>query len=349
MRIAQVSPLFESVPPKMYGGTERIVSYLTEGLVNNGHEVTLFASGDSITKARLLSTCEKSLRLFNKDIDPLILHLIQLKDVVNHAGEFDIIHFHTDYIHFPTSSICNYSHVTTLHGRLDLKGLEKIFSAFKDMPLVSISNNQRKPIPDANWISTVHHGLPLHLYDPVYTDGKYLAFIGRISPEKRVDRAIEIAKKCHMPLMIAAKIDTEHEEYFNKEIRHLFDDPLIHFIGEIKEAEKNNFLGNASALLFPIDWPEPFGLVLLEAMACGTPVVSYDCGAVREIVKEGVNGRIVGSINESVDAVINIKNIDRKSCRKYFEENFISDIMVKNYESVYESIIKKKEANVNQD
>jgi len=340
MRIAQVAPLFESVPPKLYGGTERVVSYLTEELVNQGHDVTLYASGDSQTRAKLVSTCNRSLRLAHQNLDHLIFHYLLLEQLMEEIDDFDLIHFHIDYLHFPFSRENRLVHLTTLHGRMDLPGLYPLYEKFYDMPVVSISKSQRMPLSWINWIDTVYHGLPDTLYKPREETGQYLAFLGRISPEKRVDRAIEIAKKTGIPLKIAAKIDEADEVYFKENIAGLLEDPLIEFIGEITEEEKNDFLGNALALVFPIDWPEPFGLVMIEALACGTPVVAYRNGSVNEILDHGTNGYIVHSIEEAVDAVNHIHNIDRKNCRKTFEERFTAKIMASNYLRLYEKINK---------
>jgi glycosyltransferase involved in cell wall biosynthesis len=341
MKIAQVPPLIESVPPKGYGGTERIVSFITEELMKRGHEVTLFASADSETKARLVPIAPEGLRMVSQKVDTLAYHFIQVDEVMRQSQEFDIIHFHNDYLHFPISRMYNYSHVTTLHGRLDNPGLSQLYNRYNDIPLISISNNQRQPIPDANWISTVYHGLPGNMYTAQENKDSYLAFLGRISIEKRPDRAIEIAKRTGMKLKIAAKIDNADKEYYES-IRHLFDDSLIEFIGEIGEDEKQEFLGNATALLFPIDWPEPFGLVVIESMACGTPVIAFRAGSIPEIIDEGITGFVVSSIDEAVDAVNKIQQINRSGCRKKFEERFEVSIMVDNYEKVYTRIIESK-------
>src|ERR1043166_7432964 len=287
MRIAQVAPLFESVPPKYYGGTERVVSYLTEELVHQGHDVTLCASGDSVTKAHLVAACRRSLRLDKHCVDQLAHQILMLEHVFQRATEFDLVHFHVDYLHFPLSRCRAITGITTLHGRLDIPDLVPLYREFRDMPVVSISNAQRTPLPWANWQATVYHGLPADLYRFHAQPGSYLAFLGRISPEKRVDRAIEIAKRVRIPLKIAAKVDRVDKKYFKSAIEPLLRDSLVEVVGEIGDGKKDEFLGNAYALLVPIDWPEPFGLVMIEAMACGTPVIAYRGGAVTEIMEHG--------------------------------------------------------------
>jgi glycosyltransferase involved in cell wall biosynthesis len=344
MRIAQVAPLYESVPPKYYGGTERVVSYLTEELVRQGHEVTLFASGDSGTKARLVAACRRSLRLDECCIDQMAHQILMLEHVFQRAGEFDIIHFHVDYLHFPLSRRQPITHVTTLHGRLDIPDLIPLYQEFQDMPVISISNAQRKPLPWANWQATVYHGLPADLYRFRAQPGSYLAFMGRISPEKRVDRAIEIAKRIQIPLKIAAKVDPVDKDYFETVIAPLLDDLLIEFVGEIGDAQKNEFLGNAYALLLPIDWPEPFGLVMIEAMACGTPVIAYRGGAVPEIMEEGHTGFIVEELEDAVEAVRRVPELSRKRCREVFEQRFTATRMANDYVRVYERLINRKQS-----
>lgn len=339
MKIAQVPPLYESVPPKMYGGTERVVSYLTEELVRQGHDVTLFGTGDSATKAHLHTVCKQATRLNKNCQDPFVYHMLQLQHVMERAREFDIIHFHNDYLHFPLSNTNNYTHITTLHGRLDVQGLEEIYACFSDIPVVSISNHQRLPQPGANWAGTIYHGLPGDLYRPGAGKGGYLAFLGRISPEKRPDRAIEIAVKTGIPLKIAAKVDKADAEYYASVIKPLINHPLVEFIGEIGETEKGEFLGNAMALLFPIDWPEPFGMVMIEAMANGTPVVAFNCGSVPEVMKHGVSGYIVNNMTEAIEAVRHLSSIDRVQCRRYFEERFLVSDMAKNYVKLYQRLM----------
>lgn len=342
MRIAQVAPLYESVPPKLYGGTERVVSYLTDELVKQGHDVTLYASGDSETTARLRAMCNEALRLQGDKItDPMAHHFAMIEQVSRDASEFDLIHFHIDYLHFPVTRRERLRAVTTLHGRLDISDLVPLYREFREMNLVSISNDQRKPLPWANWIATVYHGLPEGLLKPVFASGKYLAFIGRISPEKRVDRAIEIARRTDLPLKIAAKIDPKDQEYFDCEIRKLLDHPLIEFIGEIDEHQKSEFLGQAIALLFPIDWPEPFGLVMIEALACGTPVVAFPRGSVPEILEDGKTGFLVEDVDQAVEAVRKIQSIDRRVCRNVFEERFSAKGMCSNYLDVFNRLCER--------
>jgi glycosyltransferase involved in cell wall biosynthesis len=342
MRIAQVAPLYESVPPKYYGGTERVVSYLTEELVRQGHEVTLFASGDSETKARLVAACRRSLRLDKHCIDQLAHHSVMLERVFQQASEFDIVHFHVDYLHFSMSRRQQITHVTTLHGRLDIPDLFPLYQEFRDMPVISISNVQREPLPCANWQTTVYHGLPADLYRFRAQPGSYLAFLGRISPEKRVDRAIEIAKRVQIPLKIAAKVDRVDKKYFKSTIEPLLCDSLVEVVGEIGDREKDEFLGNAYALLLPIDWPEPFGLVMIEAMACGTPVIAYCGGAVPEIMEEGHTGFIVDELEGAVEAARRIPKLSRKRCREVFERRFTATRMANDYLRVYERLINRK-------
>lgn len=339
MRIAQVAPLYESVPPQQYGGTERVVSYLTEELVRQGHEVTLFASADSVTSARLAAQCSRSLRLDPHVVDRMAHHVLMLERVFAGAAEFDIIHFHVDYLHFPLSRRDTTAQLTTLHGRLDLPDLQPLFREFADMPVVSISNAQRRPLPAAYWLGTVHHGLPGDMYRLHEGAGKYLAFLGRISPEKRLDRAIAIAGRAGVPLRIAAKVDAVDRDYFEARIRPLLKRPGIEYIGEIGDADKNAFLGDALAFLFPIDWPEPFGLVMLEAMACGTPVIAYHHGSVPEVIESGVNGFIVDGLEAAVKAVEQAASLDRRSCREAFERHFTVDRMASDYVRIYERLV----------
>jgi glycosyltransferase involved in cell wall biosynthesis len=338
MRIAQVAPLYESVPPRLYGGTERLVSWLTEKLVALGHDVTLFASGDSVSNARLMPACKEALRLDANCIDPLAHHILMVEEVFNHAEEFDLIHFHIDYLHFLRSRREQVPCLTTLHGRLDLPDLVPLYREFREVPLVSISAAQQRPLPWVNWLGTVHHGLPPDSLSLNNSEGKYLAFLGRISPEKGVDRAIEIAIRANMPLKIAAKVDRADQKYFETVIKPLLRHPLVEFIGEIGHSEKGEFLGNASALLFPIQWPEPFGLVMIEAMACGTPVIAYPQGSVPEIILDGVAGFMVRNIDEAVVAVKRIGEIDRRECRKHFDLNFTDERMAREYLSLYQQL-----------
>jgi len=345
MRIAQVAPLYERVPPLYYGGTERIVSYLTEELIRQGHQLTLFASGESLTEGSLVASCARSLRLNPDCLDYLAYHFLQLEQVFHLANSFDVIHFHIDYLHFPLSRRRGIPNVTTLHGRLDIADLVPLYREFTDMAVVSISNAQRNPLPWLNWQGTVHHGIPVDLYECKKDQGSYLAFLGRISPEKRVDRAIEIAKSANMKLKIAAKIDAVDRQYMEREIRPLLDHPLIEFIGEIGEREKQEFLGNAYALLFPIDWSEPFGLVMIEAMACGTPVVAFLRGSVPEVIDEGVTGFIVQSIEEAVVALERIQHFDRERCREVFERRFSATRMANDYVKIYEKLLASRNGN----
>jgi glycosyltransferase involved in cell wall biosynthesis len=341
MKIAQVSPIFESVPPKAYGGTERVISYLTEELVRQGHEVTLFAAGDSVTAARLVSSIPQSLRPDMVQPNWLAYHTMQMDQVAQRAHEFDVIHFHTDYLHFPLARALRKPYLTTLHGRLDLPELAPLYRHFDTVPLVSISNNQRTPLPWADWRETVYHGLPPDLYSFRPSHGNYFTFIGRVSPEKRVDRAIEIAEHCDMPLIIGAKIDKADELYFKERIKPLLRNPRIQFVGEVSEREKRELLENASALLFPIDWPEPFGLVMIEAFSCGTPVIAYRHGSVPEIMEDGVTGFIVTNQDEAIRAAQQIDTIDRKGCREAFERRFTAAHMAENYLRVYRRLLSE--------
>ncbi len=343
MRIAQVAPLYESVPPKSYGGTERVVSYLTEELVRQGHEVTLFASGDSVTRANLVACSPRSLRLDKDCIDRMAHHIVMLEEVFQRVQDFDIVHFHIDYLHFPLSRREPIAQVTTLHGRLDIPDLVPLYHCFPEMPVVSISNAQREPLPWANWQGTVYHGLPAGRYRFNPEPGEYFAFLGRISPEKRVDRAVEIARQLGRPLRIAAKIDRVDREYFQAVVEPLLHDPLVEFVGEIGEAEKQDFLGQAHALLFPIDWPEPFGLVMIEAMACGTPVIAYGNGAVPEVIEPGHTGFIVDELPDAVEAARRIPELSRTRCREIFEARFTAERMARDYLAIYERIICGRE------
>ncbi len=340
MRIAQVAPLIESVPPQLYGGTERVVGFLTDELVRAGHDVTLFATGDSRTHADLVPIHHMGLRQAGCQ-NAVSLHMLMIEQVAQRAEEFDLIHFHIGELHFPVARRLAVPHLTTLHGRLDLPELKPLFREFDDLPVVSISNAQRAPIPEACWAGTVHHGLPLDLLDFNPGPGDYLAFLGRVSPEKRVDRAIAIATACGWPLRIAAKVDPADRAYFESRIRPLLDNPLVEFIGEIGERQKSEFLGRAKALLFPIDWPEPFGLVMIEAMACGTPVIAFRGGSVVEIIDDAVTGFIVDTIDEAVEAARRVHLLDRRRCRAVFERRFSVARMASDYVQIYTQLVAR--------
>lgn len=335
MRIAQVAPLTEAIPPKLYGGTERVVSWLTEELVALGHDVTLFASGDSKTTAHLEPIWPRALRLDGKVRDPMALHMAMLEQVYQRADQFDILHFHLDYFPFSLFSRNATPFITTLHGRLDLPEHQVVFDVFNRAPVISISDAQRGPVPNAHWIETIYHGLPADLLRPDPVKPGYLAVLGRIAPEKAVDRAIHIARRAGMPLKIAAKVDPVDRQYFEHEIRPLLDLSGIEYIGEINDAQKSEFLSGAIGLLMPIDWPEPFGLVMIEAMACGTPVLAYPSGSVPEIVEDGLTGFIVGNEAEAVDAVRRLPELSRPRIRARFEERFTARRMAMDYLSVY--------------
>ena len=343
MRIAQVAPLSESVPPKLYGGTERVVAVLTDQLVDLGHDVTLFASADSSTSARLVPMWPEALRLQGTCKDPSAPHLLMLEKIVARAREFDIIHFHISQLHFPVMRrVPGVAHVTTLHGRLDIEELRPLYKEFIDMPVVSISDAQRVPLREAGWVATVHHGLPAKLFTFHPAPGAYLAFLGRISPEKGVDRAIAIATASGERLRIAAKVDDADRDYFNRDIRPLLDNPLVEYIGEIPDSEKSTFLGGAKALLFPIDWPEPFGLVMIEALACGLPVIAFPGGSVEEIIDDGMTGFIVTTIDDGAKAVRQIHRIDRHRCRKTFEQRFTARRMASQYVDIYRRLVTER-------
>jgi glycosyltransferase involved in cell wall biosynthesis len=342
MKIAQIAPLVESVPPRLYGGTERIVSYLSDELVNLGHNVTLFASGDSVTSAKLVPCASMALRLDANVRDPIPYYMLMLDRVRERADEFDILHFHIDQFHFPLFRPIACRTVTTLHGRQDLHDLKPLYVGFADMPLVSISDHQREPVAHSNFVATVHHGIPANLLEPSYhAGGGYLAFLGRISPEKRPDRAIEIARAVGVPLKIAAKVDRVDEAYFHEQIAPLLQQPGIEFLGEINERSKSEFLGGALALLFPVDWPEPFGLVMIEAMACGTPVLAFRRGSVEEIVEPGITGAIVDSVDEAVHALPRVLALSRRRVRCRFEQRFTATRMAKDYLAVYHSLVER--------
>jgi glycosyltransferase involved in cell wall biosynthesis len=342
MRIAQIAPLMESVPPRLYGGTERIVSYLTDELVGLGHEVTLFASADSLTAAKLVSCASMALRLDGNVRDPVPYYMLMLDRTRQPAEEFDILHFHIDQFHFPLFRQIAERTVTTLHGRQDVPDLKPLYLGFSEMPLVSISNDQRRPIANANFAATVYHGIPTNLHRPIYNPrGGYVAFLGRISPEKRPDRAIRIARTLGIPLKIAAKVDKVDEAYFREQIAPLLDGPGVEFIGEINERDKAKFLGEAQALLFPIDWPEPFGLVMIEAMACGTPVLAFRRGSVPEIIDQGVTGAIVDTVDEAVSILPKVLALDRRAVRRRFEERFSAIRMATDYVALYRSLLER--------
>lgn len=342
LRIAQLATLYESVPPKLYGGTERVVSYLTEELVRRGHDVTLFASGDSKTSARLHPGYPEALRLAGLAqvaMGGMGMHFPVMSMVFEHAEQFDIIHAHLDYWSFPFARMVTTPTISTMHGRLDLEQLHPIYHHYEDLPLVSISDSQRKPLQSMNWVSTIYHGLPPQLlpYNP--KGGKYLAFLGRIAPEKRPDLAIEVARKAGIPLKIAAKVDEVDREYFQKVIEPKLAGPGVEYIGEINDQQKGEFLGNALALLFTIDWPEPFGLVMIEALSCGTPVIARPCGSVPEVIRDGVTGFIASELDEMVAAVKKVESISRETCRHEFERRFTVQVMADNYERIYREML----------
>jgi glycosyltransferase involved in cell wall biosynthesis len=346
MRVAQVAPLIESVPPQLYGGTERVVAFLTDELVWQGHDVTLFASGDSRTAADLVSSWPKALRLSGGCQDFLAPHVLMLEEVTKRAQEFDVVHFHISEFHFPVARRLPVAHVTTLHGRLDIPELAPLYREFQDAPVVSISDAQRQPLSEAGWIGTVHHGLPLDLLRFHPGPGQYLAFLGRIAREKRVDRAIAIATACRQPLRIAAKVDPADRDYYEREIRPLLDNPLVDFIGEISEAQKGEFLGGASALLFPIDWPEPFGLVMVEALACGVPVVAFRGGSVPEVIDDGVTGFIVDTLEQAIEATRTVHRLSRQECRAVFEDRFSVTRMAADYVRLYEMLAARQSSHL---
>jgi len=336
MKIAQIAPLCEPVPPRLYGGTERVVAHLSEALVSLGHDVTLFASGDTWTRAKLASMRDQALRL---DPAPLksdvAAHLAMLHRVRERSGEFDVLHFHIDLLHFPFFETIAERTLTTLHGRLDIKDLPGAYQRWPQYPLISISDHQRRPLPAANWFATVPHGVPTERFRFSEASGEHLVFVGRFSPEKRPDRAIEIAQRACMQLVLAAKVDPVDRPYFHAVVEPLLQGPYVEFVGEVDDQAKNELLGRAAALLFPIDWPEPFGLVMIEAMACGTPVIAWDNGAVREVVEDGVTGFIVDSIDAAVAAVARLDTIDRRRVRATFERRFSATTMAKKYADLY--------------
>ena len=340
MRIAQIAPLHERVPPKLYGGTERVVSFLTEELVRQGHDVTLFASGDSLTSAKLVRCCDMALRFNPVMRDALPYHMIMLDEVRRSIDQFDILHFHVDITHAALVHDLANRALTTLHGRLDLPDLVPFYAAFRDLPLASISNDQRRYLRNANWLGTVYHGLPRDSLPFRPNSDGYLAFLGRISPEKRPDYAIEVAAKNRMPLKIAAKVDRADQAYWEATIRPMVDGNAdVEFIGEIGESDKARFLGGAAGLVFPIDWPEPFGLVMIEAMACGTPVIAYRRGSVPEVIEENVSGILVNTIEEAVAAVRRIQNLERVRGRAEFERRFTAERMARDYVGIYRQLL----------
>jgi glycosyltransferase involved in cell wall biosynthesis len=344
MKIAQVAPLYEAVPPRLYGGTERVAAYLTDALVQLGHEVTLFASAEAETLATLVPVRDQAIRLDSAPLkSDLAAHLAMLAEVRGRASEFDAIHFHTDMLHFAMFEDMADRTITTLHGRLDLKDLPEVYRRWTAYPLVSISDDQRTPIPFANWIGTVHHGLPSDQFTFHLRSEGYLAFLGRISPEKRPDRAIEIARRCGKPLKIAAKVDAADRAYWSEVIEPMIrKEPLVEFIGEIGEADKSAFLGGADALLFPIDWPEPFGLVMIEAMACGTPVIAFECGSVTEVIEPGRTGFIVADIDRAVEAVSRLSELRRTEVRRRFEARFSALEMARRYLHLYATVSRSE-------
>ncbi len=342
MRIAQVAPLTEAVPPKLYGGTERVISWLTEELIALGHDVTLFASGDSVTSAKLQSVWPTALRLDGSIRDANALHMMMLERVRQQAAEFDVLHFHLDYYPFSLFARQATPFMTTLHGRLDLKEHQPLFSTFSSAPVISISDAQRRPVPQAGWIKTIHHGLPEHLLTPRPVMPSYLAFLGRIAPEKALDRAIRIASRCGLPLKIAAKVDPMDRDYYETEIQPLLSLPGIEYIGEISDREKSDFLSGAVGLLLPIDWPEPFGLVMIEAMACGTPVIAFNAGSVPEVVEPGVTGFIVDDEDGAVAAVAHLPQLSRARVRERFEERFTARRMANDYLDVYRDLMREE-------
>jgi len=347
MRIAQIAPLTEAVPPKFYGGTERVISWLTEELVRQGHDVTLFASGDSVTSAKLQPMWPRALRLDGSVRDPNALHMMMLEQVARQTQDFDLLHFHLDYYPFSLFSRQRTPFVTTLHGRLDLPEHQPVFNTFSQLPVISISNAQRRPVPQANWVQTIHHGLPENLLTPQSTRPSYLAVLGRIAPEKGVDRAIRIATRCGIPLKIAAKVDRADQDYYDELIRPMIEkNPLVDFIGEISDHEKSDFLSGAIGLLVPIDWPEPFGLVMIEAMACGTPVIAFNRGSVAEIIDDGLTGFVVEDEISAVTAVDRLSQLDRAAIRKVFEKRFTARRMALDYLAAYRGLMEAAEPRI---
>jgi glycosyltransferase involved in cell wall biosynthesis len=346
MHIAEIAPLAESVPPSHYGGTERVVSWLTEELVSLGDKVTLFASGGSKTQAELVSVCPKPLRLSRPPIDPISALAALLESVARRADDFDVIHCHLDWVHIPLLRRLGRPFVTTLHGRLDLPHLKSLVSGFADAPFISISNSQRKPLRGLNWVDTIYHGLPVRLLTPNLRSGSYLAFLGRFTPEKGAHVAIRLAQKAQLPLRIAAKIPRQQSHYFKERIEPLLDGAQIEFVGEVNERQKQDFLGNAIAVLFPIDWPEPFGLVMIEAMACGTPIIAWRRGSVPEIIEDGVTGFIVENEEEAIEAIERVPDLDRRRVRAAFERRFTARQMAECYRRSFQKVLAASDRNV---
>jgi glycosyltransferase involved in cell wall biosynthesis len=344
MRIAQVAPLAESVPPKLYGGTERVVAWLVDELVALGHDVTLFASGDSKTRAKLVPVCAHALRLGRPRLDPIAAQACLLEAMAEHAADFDVVHAHIDWLHLPLLSRAGVPFVTTFHGRLDLPGLREVVRCFPRAPFVSISDNQREPLPDASWLATIYHGMPVDLLKPRFERGTYLAFLGRLTAEKGPEAAIRIARAAKMPLRIAAKVPRGERGYFKTTLEPQIDGTQVSLTGEVNDAAKETFLAEASALLFPIDWPEPFGLVMIEAMACGTPVIAFRAGSVPEVIDDGVTGFVVDSEAEALEAIGRLGELDRRKVRARFEERFTSNRMAREYLRAYEALVAKRRA-----
>ncbi|KYG99899.1 glycosyltransferase family 4 protein [Bradyrhizobium sp. DOA1] len=339
MRIAQLAPLAECVPPKLYGGTERVIAWLVDELVDLGHDVTLFASGDSSTRAKLHAVWPRALRLGRRGVDPNAASAMMIEAIAQRARDFDVIHSHVDWLPLPVLSRTGVPFLTTMHGRLDLQGLSDVIGTFAQAPFVSISANQRRPLPDANWIATIPHGLPRDLFRPSYENGSYLAFLGRLTAEKGPEAAIRIARAVRMPLRIAAKIPRGETAYFKKKLEPEIDGDKIQLVGEVDEVQKQPFLDGAAALLFPIDWPEPFGLVMIEAMACGTPVIAYRSGSVPEVIEDDVTGFIVDGEEQAIEAVKEVVRLDRRKVRARFEERFLASRMATQYESQYRDLV----------
>jgi glycosyltransferase involved in cell wall biosynthesis len=338
MRIAQLAPLAESVPPKLYGGTERVVAWLVDELVDLGHEVTLFVSGDSGTRARLRSVWPRALRLGRPRTDPVAVQTSLLEEVARHAAEFDVIHAHIDWLHLPLLNRLGVPFLTTCHGRLDLPGFPEMIGRFPNAPFISISDNQRIPVPGANWIGTIYHGLPPGLFRPTFERGSYLAFLGRLTAEKGPEAAIRIARRAGMPLRIAAKVPRGERSFFHERLEPQIDGTHVHLTGEVNDEKKEQFLAGAAAVLFPIDWPEPFGLVMIEAMACGTPVIAYRSGSVPEVIDEGITGYVVSGEDEAVEAIRRLGELDRQRVRAQFEKRFTSGRMAERYLERYEAL-----------